>query len=103
MRKIEAQMIEAIKANKNWKGGNTEVHIMHDGPYETRANIYLHGNHIAVIHQDSRFGWFPTRDAIPIRPTFRDWPTSTTRSRLRALGINASIKNFAAQIDGEDI
>jgi hypothetical protein len=102
MRKIEEQMIEAVKTNKNWRGGNTEVHVMWDSPCKTRTNIYLHGNHIAVIHQDTSHGSEPW-EAIPIRPTFRNWPTVTTRSRLRALGVNASIKNGDAHIDGEEL
>jgi hypothetical protein len=102
MRKIEQQMVEAVKANKNWKGGNTEVGVMWDFPCKTRTNIYLHGNHIAIIHQDTSHGGQPW-EVIPIRPTFRNWPTPTTRSRLRALGVDASIKNGCAMLDGEEV
>ena len=102
MRKIEQQMIEAVKANKNWRNGNTEVHVMWDFPCKTRTNIYLHGNHIAIIHQDSSHGGQPW-EVIPMRRTFHDWPTPTTRSRLRALGVDASIRNFCATLDGEEV
>jgi|FLMP01.1.fsa_nt_emb hypothetical protein len=105
MRKIEQQMIEAIKANKNWKGGNTEVDVMWDSPCKIRTNIYLHGNHIAIVHQDRKFGLIYGQpwEVIPMRRTFHDWPTPTTRSRLRALGIDASIKNGCATLDGEEV
>ena len=102
MRKLEQQMIEAIKTNKNWKGGNTEVDVMWDFPCKTRTNIYLHGNHIAIVHQDSSHGGQPW-EVIPMRRTFHDWPTPTTRSRLRALGVDASIRNFCATLDGEEV
>ena len=90
MRKIEEQMNAAIKANKYWKNGNTEV-----VPAGDQVDVYLHGNHIATV---------PWHDPIYVNTqTFSNWPTPTTRSRLRALGIDASIKNFAAQINGEFI
>ena len=102
MRKIEKQMIEAIRSLENgdiWKSGNTEVVII-DGA----ANIYLHGHHIATASR-STWGKFNTWDRLTNveanEDTFRAWPTATTRSRLRALGIDASIKNFQACIDGK--
>ena len=44
MRKIESQMIDAIKGNKNWSSGNTQVVTNLD-----LSNVYLHGNLIAQI------------------------------------------------------
>tara|TARA_R100001369_G_scaffold29750_1_gene53410 strand:+ start:365 stop:661 length:297 start_codon:yes stop_codon:yes gene_type:complete len=93
MRKIEKQMIEAISSSKNWKSGNTEViHTIGAGGI-AYADIYLHGNHIAVTSPN-------VATVNPNKETFRNWPTPTTRSRLNALGVNASIKNFRPHIDG---
>lgn len=89
MRKIEQQMVEAVRANEYWKGGNTEV-----VPCGDQVDVYLHGNHIATI---------PWHDPLYANAqTFHDWPTATTRSRLRALGVDASIKNGCAMLNGEE-
>ena len=48
MRKIETQMNAAIQANKNWTSGNTSV-LTEDGI----SKVYLHGNHIATVDEDS--------------------------------------------------
>lgn len=88
MRKIEAQMNRAIRDGRNWASANTQVVI----GFQDSATVYLHGHHIATVTPDG--------EVVPNRETFRDWPTATTRSRLRALGVNASIKNFEACIDG---
>jgi len=68
MRKIETQMIAAIKANENWSSGNTQVVTM-DGV----SFVYLHGNKIAMIDDTSM--------------TIFDggWQSTTTKSRLNAL------------------
>ena len=90
MRKIEKQMNAAVANKKDFSFANTSVRY---APEVNSSAIYLHGHHIAtVVHYDG--------GVVPNIDTFRDWPTSTTRSRLRALGVNASIKNFAATIDG---
>jgi hypothetical protein len=96
MRKIEKQMIEAIRSGDNWKSGNTEVvHHIDNGIFY--ADIYLHGNHIAVA-TPKHWDFYPVAKAN--RDTFSRWPTATTRSRLRALGVNASIREGHAYIDG---
>ena len=68
MRKIESQMIAAIKGNKNWSSGNTQV-VTNDGV----STVYLHGNKIALIDDTSM--------------TIFDggWQSNTTKSRLNAL------------------
>tara|TARA_R100001510_G_scaffold50339_1_gene49292 strand:- start:120 stop:464 length:345 start_codon:yes stop_codon:yes gene_type:complete len=68
MRKIESQMNKAIQSNKNWSSGNTQV-ITEDNV----SKVYLHGNHIATIDEDSM--------------TIYDggWQSNTTKSRLNAL------------------
>ncbi len=68
MRKIESQMCAAVQSNKNWSSGNTQV-ITEDNI----SKVYLHGNHIATIDDDSM--------------TIFDggWQSNTTKSRLNAL------------------
>ncbi len=68
MRKIESQMIEAIKNNKNWTSGNTQV-VTNDNV----STVYLHGNKIALVDDTSM--------------TIFDggWQSNTTKSRLNAL------------------
>jgi hypothetical protein len=68
MRKIETQMCEAIQSNLDWKSGNTQVITI-----EGVSFVYLHGNQIATIDEDSM--------------TIFDggWQSTTTKSRLNAL------------------
>ena len=68
MRKIEQQMIAAIKGNTDWKCDNTEVINI-----EGVSFVYLHGNQIATIDDDSL--------------TLFDggYQSKTTKSRLNAL------------------
>ena len=68
MRKIEQQMNNAIKANQDFKSGNTQVITI-----EGVSFVYLHGNQIASIDDDSM--------------TIYDggWQSTTTKSRLNAL------------------
>ena len=98
MRKIEKQMIEAIHAGRNWASSNTAVRVKtsYSGTGYF-ATVLLHGHAIAyVTHYPATEHTIATADV----DTFRAWPTATTRSRLRALGINASIKNGRAMLDG---
>jgi len=68
MRKIESQMNAAIKADKNWSSGNTQV-VTNMGV----STVYLHGNKIAMVDDTSL--------------TLFDggWQSNTTKSRLNAL------------------
>ena len=68
MRKIEALMNAAIKANKDWRLKNTEVRT-EDGISEVR----LHGNLIAKIGDDF------------VQVFDGGWQSVTTKSRLNAL------------------
>ena len=100
MHAIEQQMLKAIKDGRTWHSGNTAVEFWNDGDRTvlyTRALVYLHGNHIANV-------WLTGDHPADARlDTFRTRPTRTTVSRLRALGINASVKNGVAMIDGEPV
>ena len=96
MRKIEKQMIEAINSGNDFKSTNTEV-VFLGGQL---AHVYLHGHKIATVKKRIGERFRPIDEIEADRETFRNWPTATTRSRLKALGIDASIKNFEACIDG---
>ena len=88
MRKINAQMLDAIRNGRNWNGGNTSVTFIGQNTCE----VFLHGNRIAEVC----FGG-STADCA----TFRRWPTRTTCDRLRALGIDARIIKGQPTINGE--
>lgn len=94
MRQIEKQMIEAIVNKKSWKTGNTEVVYQPALGTSLRsciehARVYLHGNHIGTYvysqkdNQGNNIGGF-----VVNKETFYRWPTRTTKSRLKALGID---------------
>lgn len=68
MRKIEREMIAAIRANKARILGNTYVNPIVGG-----VEVHLHGNHIATLTD------------MGLRFTLAGWPTPTTRSRINAL------------------
>lgn len=77
MRKVERDMLKAIRSLRNWKSGNTEVRIT-----EYRAEkrnpvieVLLHHNLIAMILPSS--GIMTLYDG--------GWQTVTTKSRLNAL------------------
>lgn len=70
MRKIERDMIAAIRAGKSKVIGNTQVSVE---PVVTR--VFLHGNHIATLRNNLERVEF----------TLAGWPTPTTRSRINAL------------------
>ena len=96
MRKIEQNMLKAIQEKRDWMQDNTCVVFSdHNGNPYMDATVYLHNNEIAIVLPDG------TIQVIP--ETFKRWPTSTTRSRLNALGVNANIKNFKACIDGVEL
>ena len=76
MRKIEQQMLDAIRERKDWKSSNTEVtavYFRHGERNIERVNVYLHGNPIAQI----------THDLVTICDC--GWQTPTTKSRLNAI------------------
>jgi hypothetical protein len=93
MRKIEQQMIKAIMNGKNWANGNTMVAVVKDGMRED-AYVYLHGNHIATV-----------LDCLPLElevnvNTLAEYPTNTTKSRLRALGADVCTRKGITYLDG---
>mgnify|MGYP005997562833 FL=1 len=70
MRKIERQMISAVKDRKNWRNDNTEVLY---SPSRNVSCVYLHKNLIATI----------SKDEVEIYDG--GWQSVTTKSRLNAL------------------
>jgi hypothetical protein len=88
MRKIETQMIAALRAGRAWQSGNTSV----TAPDRTgRAQVHLHGNHIADVREGR---------AVPNLGTLANWPTATTKSRLRALGVPIEQRRGCIYING---
>ena len=87
MRKIESQMLEAVKSYKSRTIGNTSVY-----PVIGAMEVSLHGHPIAQIDE---YGTVKV-DLI----TLKNWPTNTTKSRLRALGVDISIKAGVLMVNG---
>ena len=92
MRLIEQQMSNAVYNKANWSKDDTAVYF---NEHNDTSLIRLHGNLIATYKHDGLY------KVIPSYSMFSSWPTRTTASRLRALGIKASIKGGEAAIDGE--
>ena len=86
MRKIEHDMIQAIRDGKVWSQGNTVVDIvpvmgaLGNNPDKYCAYVYLHGSNIAYLiinRLDSRVECFNV--------TFAGYQTNVTKSRINAL------------------
>lgn len=93
MRKVEKQMVDAIKQRKPMFGRNTMVAIAGDGE---SAQVYLHGNHIADY-------FYRTGVTEVNKYTLSRWPSTTTKSRLRALGANVYTRNHVTYLDGHAV
>ena len=91
MRKIEQQMRAAAVQGINWASGNTTVTLRGSNGL---AEVFLHGHPIALVKNGK---------AVPNLTTLREWPTSTTKSRLRALGVNVSTCKGITYVDGVNI
>jgi len=92
MRKVEEQMWEAINNLEGWwQGSNTTV-----SRFGTNSKVCLHGHHIATVD-------VITGEVTVNKTTLRDYPTVTTKSRLRALGVDVCTKNGITYLDGEEI
>ena len=87
VKKIEQKMLNAIKENRCWKQGNTQVRCI--GCIKSYDMIFieieLYGSLIAVGKKNPATG--ETRVAVvPQALHARRYRTATTASRLRALG-----------------
>ena len=92
MRKIETEMNRAINQGRNWSSANTTVHVE---PTNGWRYVYLHGHHIATVDTDN--------EVDPNLETLADWPTNTTKSRLRALGVDVYTKAGTTYVNGSAI
>jgi hypothetical protein len=92
MRKIEQQMKNAIHNHVRWSLDNTIVSPLD----EITVAVYLHGHEIALINQ--RTGFVMTNV-----DTLRRYPTNTTKSRLRSLGVSVSTRKGVTYLDGKAI
>ena len=92
MRKIEQQMIDAIHSQKRWSMANTIVSPIDD----TNIAVYLHGNEIAIVNTHNGF-------VMTNADTLRRYPTPTTKSRLRALGVNVSTRKGVTYLNDSAI
>ena len=78
MRKIEAQMLEAIDLKKNWSFANMRVESNSTG-----ICVYLHDNLICQIMSNWPVEPNQIKDLICLKDA--GWQTRTTKSRLNAL------------------
>lgn len=91
MRKIEKEMLAALREGRDWRKSNTAV--VQDGIW---AHVYLFGNRIATRLNNT--------GVVEVnRPTVRRWPTVTTMSRLRALGFHIHRDCGRILLDGEEL
>jgi len=70
MRKIERQMIDAVKSNANWQSSNTSVSYNEENDVSI---VRLHGNKIAEIGDNF------------VQIFDGGWQTVTTKSRLNVI------------------
>ncbi len=88
MRKITAQAIKAFNSGKNFRDGNTEVHVRIGG-----VELLLHGHIIAKYI-----------DGEGLSINLCGWNTNTTRERLNGLpGVRVNTKQGQAFLNGEPI
>ena len=92
MRKIEQQMKDAIHAHKRWSLDNTLVTPLDD----ITLAVYLHGHEIALIN--NRTGLVMVNET-----TLKRYPTNTTKSRLRALGVDVATRKGVTYLYGSAI
>ena len=85
MRKIEAEMCNAILSNKNFKKGNTEVEVNGN-----QTNVYLHGHRIATFTRNN-----PGNSTMEFG--LCGWDSQTTKSRVKAV-LNVIYHNSASII-----
>lgn len=92
MRKIEQDMNKAVSLAQNKVIGNTYVNPVIGG-----VEVWLHDNHIATVDH-SYSGSVKVNVA-----TLKKYPTQTTMSRLRALGVNVRKEKGKIMLEGKCI
>lgn len=98
MRQIEREMIRAIDGGLDWHKDNTEVAVL-GGFRSYLASVYLHGHHIANVYCNMA----GDRNVSANANTLKAWPTRTTMSRLRALGIDVCTRKGVVHLNGEPL
>ena len=98
MRKIEKEMLLSVHGKRDFRKDNTTVFFISSSesgnPNGSRAEVYLHGNHIANFWHECGTLEVNTR-------TLAQWQTPTTKSRLRALGANVTTRKGQTFLDGQ--
>ena len=96
MRKIEQEMMQALENRKEWQKDNTAVYYWKHGDRSECMRVDLHGNNIATI-------WHGSGTVEPNLYTLAKYPTNTTLSRLRALGVDVTVRKGQVFVDGVHI
>lgn len=86
---IERKMLNAISQGNNWSQGNTSVRHTSSG-----CDVFLHHNHIATVEAG---------EVVVNLQALKKWPTNTTKSRLRALGVDVRTVKGVTLLNGVDI
>ena len=86
MRKIEEQMISAVRSGRSLSVGNTLVSVSNG-----KVEVFLHGNKIYMKEGEKE------------RFTLAGWNTNTTRSRPHALGVNVCQRNWTHYYKDQEI
>jgi hypothetical protein len=93
MRKIEQQMNLAVSRKIDWSLDNTRVEYQEEFDL---SKVFLHGHHIATYEH--------TNDLLDVNTTtLRNWPTNTTKSRLRALGADLVSRKGKLFLNGKEV
>ena len=93
MRLIEEQMNQAINSKSTWSKDNTEVIYFANSDV---SMVYLHGHKIAVFDHYND-------EIIADINTLSAWPTRTTKSRLRSLGIDIYTRKGITYLNDREV
>ena len=92
MRLIEREMNAAINGGRDWSKDNTKVSQARS---TGGCDVFLHGHHIASVQSNGL--------TLVMVNTLRNWPTRTTMSRLRALGVDVCTRKGVVLLNGQPI
>lgn len=104
MKAIEREMLNAMSdGKKHWSKDNTSIERLNsiEGTQWYKYSVRLHGNHIATVIVPNP-GQHRVLTYVDYE-TLREYPTVTTKSRLRALGVNVYTKAYTTYVDDEPI
>ena len=92
MRKIHKELLTAVYHGRPWRKANLRVEPSTFNGQVEGVHVYLHNNSLGMYSYTA--GKF-----IPALETLKRYPTRTTCSYLRTLGIGAHIVRGAPRID----